>query len=339
LNLATVRPLLNYEFASESELVKTISLIGHNFTQSREDIGDYIKDDKMVAAYTCFYLLTNIPKLRESFKKVEISLEDYCNDDWEFIDIGAGPGTFSLALLAENKDITIKAVEQSEKMISQGIKLVDGIFPNANFEYYKSVGLVPKKEKKRFGIFGHSANEMEPSLVNQMVKVLDLDEILFIEPGTKDFFNKSLLIRKSLLHRYTLNYPCMHSGNCPMPEGDWCHQYLKVQHEQDVERITQLVQRDRRSLPIILNYYKKGKVEVEKPDSRIIRVYKPTKFSQEWQVCHKSDNENSIHDIQVMNRGYSKKELKELAQILAGEKISFSVVKKLDGSKVRGKLL
>jgi hypothetical protein len=40
-----------------------------------------------------------------------------------------------------------------------------------------------------------------------------------------------------------------------------------------------------------------------------------------------------------MHRGYSKKEIKVLSQILAGEKIKFSMVKDLGDNKVRGKLL
>jgi hypothetical protein len=339
LDLKTVWPLLNYNFSSESELIKAISLIGHNFTKSREDIGDYIKDDKMVAAYTCFYLLTNIPKLKEAFRKTEINFSNYSPEDWEFIDIGAGPGTFSLALLEMNSETKIKAIEQSDKMISQGQKLINGIYPDADFEYFSSFKGLPSKVKKRFGIFGHSANEMDPNLVAQMIDSLELDQILFIEPGTKDFFGKSLIIRKKLLKTFTLNYPCMHSASCPLPEGDWCHQYIKVQHEADVERITQLAQRDRRNLPIILNLYTKDQVVQDQTNSRIVRVYRPTKFSSEWQVCNKLENENVIQDLQIMHRGYSKKEIKVLSQVLAGEKIKFSMVKDLGDNKVRGKLL
>lgn len=341
MKLEEVKPFLMYNFKSESELIRTIAQIGHNFTKAREDIGDYIENEKMVSAYTCFFLLTNLPKLEQALKKVEVSLEDYL--DYEFIDIGAGPGTFSLALLNQNKNLSIKAIEQSQKMISQGKRLVNGLFPEASFEYYSSGSKLPVSNKKRFGIFGHSANEMNIQTIKKFIKDLDLEIILFIEPGTKEFFKLSLEIRQVLQDTYQLDYPCMGVGKCPLPEGDWCHQYLKVQHEFDVERLTQLAQRDRRNLPIILNLFHKTKELTPKEESRIVRVYKPTKFSQEWQVCRfvegEGKGENLVHDLQILNRGYNKKEIKELNQILAGDKIKFTQEKDLGERKLRGKLI
>jgi len=340
VKLSDITPYLIYDFKTEHELTKSISEISHNFTQAREDIDVYVKDERLVAAYTCFYLLTNIPKLTKVFEKIDMNLIDYA--DYEFVDIGAGPGTFSLALLKENPEQSIIAIEKSELMIKQGHAIVGGIHPKADFKYYSSLLDIPTKTKKRFGIFGHSANEMSLSWVQRFVKECDLDLILFIEPGTKEFFKKSLELRTRLTRNFYLNYPCLCSTICPLPEGDWCHQYLNISHEKDVERLTQLVQKDRRSLPIIINLYSKSTLQphTEVGAGRIVRVYKPTKFSQEWQVCVKSEKlENQVIELQIMNRGYTKSELKELRFISAGDKINFTKLKDLSDNNVRGKLI
>ncbi len=338
MDLKTILPYLNYNFSSESELVKSIELVSKNFTQNRENIGDYLKDTKLVAAYTCFYLLTNMPKLSAVFEKLELSIEDY--RDYEFIDIGAGPGTFSLALLQMNSELNILGFEKSDVMIKQGEELVKGLFPKSDHQYFSKLNSIAKKQKKRFGIFGHSANEMEISFVLNLINELELDEVLFIEPGTKEFFRKSLIIRESLIKKFNILYPCKSKNSCPfLREDDWCHQYLKIRHEGDVERLTQLVQRDRRNLPITIHHYSKDQFQNSKSgDARIVRVYSPTKFSLEWQICHEEAEKNIICDLQVLTRGYKKPEIKRLQTILAGDEVSFSLVKELGDNKLRGKL-
>lgn len=337
MELAKIKPYLLYDFNSEAELSSSILEMSQNFTKSRDKIGEYIMSERLVSAYTCFYLLTNIPKLLAAFQKIKIELEQF--NDCEFIDIGAGPGTFSISLLEINPDLEISAIETSKAMIKQGQQIISGLYPKANHQYYDSIKKIPTKNKKRFGIFGHSANEMSTWEVQSYIKDLELDHILFIEPGTKDFFRHSLNIREKLLKNYTLNYPCICSSLCPMPEDDWCHQYLKIQHAADVERLTQLVKRDRRKLPIIINFYSKNELSNAQGTSRIIRDYGKTKFSFEWQVCQKRDGENKLLDVQVMTRPYKKNEIKNLGELLAGDEIKFDLDRELADNKVRGKLL
>jgi hypothetical protein len=96
MNLSSILPYLLHEFKSDSDLIKAIDEISTKFTIERHKIGDYLKNPRLVSAYTAFYLLTNIPKLEAVLK--------WMPQDWvaelkksDFIDLGAGPGTFSLA--------------------------------------------------------------------------------------------------------------------------------------------------------------------------------------------------------------------------------------------------
>ena len=68
MNLSEIMPHLLYQFKSESDLVKAIEEISLKFTKERSNIGDYLKDPRLVSAYTVFYLLTNIPKLEAVLK-------------------------------------------------------------------------------------------------------------------------------------------------------------------------------------------------------------------------------------------------------------------------------
>ena len=335
LKLESIQNELLYKFRSEAELTKTINEMSLNFTTRRDQITKYISDEKFISAYVCFYLLTNIPKLKKSFEKMNFDLSQL--NEFEYIDIGCGPGTFSFALLEQDPKLTIYGFEKSEKMIKQAHLLLSRFYPAAKVKLFSKISKIPLKQKTRFGVFGHSANEMDESYVLQLIDDLQLDNILFIEPGTKDFFHKSLTIREQLTKKFTLNYPCLSQKPCPLTGiDDWCHQYIEVTHEKSLERLSQLVNKDRRRMPVILNYYTRLPTSVQEDEAIIIRVYKPTKYSVEWQICMQ---DNILCDLEVPIRGFSKQEKKEILKYNSGAKIRFTLLKKLGDNKIRGKLL
>lgn len=337
MELKVIKPHLLTQFKSDRELIQAIDKLSANFTHSRVNINEYLNDEKLVSAYTAFFLLTNFQKLEEVFKLANIDLDNF--KDYEFFDIGSGPGTFSLALLALNATMDITLIEKSILMREQAKKLISNIYPLADIKYYNSDFKYPIKKKKRFGLFGHSSNEMGIETTLKYIETLDLDFILFIEPGTKDYFHEALRIRSKLLESYDILYPCLTKLSCPLnPDKDWCHQYLKVSHSVDVERISQMAKKDRRNFPILVHVFSKESLtkELSEGHGRIIRVFKPTKFSLEWQVCME---ENKLIDLQIMTRAFSKKEIKELQSIKSGELIKFKIVKSLEENKFRGELI
>lgn len=336
IKLNEIENSLLYEFKSEHELVESIKDISFKFTQDRSLIGEYVKSDKLVSAYTCFYMLTNLPKLTKVLDKIKFTNDNLKN--YEVVDIGSGPGTFIFSLLKINENLKVYGIEKSEAMIRQSQKIIGDFFPASDVSIFDNIKRIPKKLKKRLGIFGHSANEMNESTVLDMIQRLDLDEILFIEPGTKDFFKKSLNLRTDLIRNgFNIHFPCPSNSKCPMQEGDWCHQYINVKHEASVERLCQLVSKDRRLLPLTIHYYKKE--EKVFSDSKIVRVYKPTKFSIEWQICNLHDDKNSILDLQILNKTLNKKKIKEVKEFTSGDSIEFEEDKQLSEKKIRGRLL
>lgn len=338
MQLEQVKPYLNYDFSSEQELVKSIEEMSFNFTRNREKINDYLKDPRLCAAYVCFYLLTNMPKLKAALNLIKFNMNELI--DFDIYDFGAGPATFSLALLELNKNLEIKAIEKSPVMIKQGESLVRGLFPGSNFEYINTVS--KEKKKPRLGIFGHSANEMGESITLDYISRYDLDAILFLEPGTKQSFSILKNLRTGLVKKFNLHYPCLDKSDCPLTLDDWCHQYLQISHDKSVERLTQLVKKDRRHLPMCIHYYNKKEIDESQHKgikAHITRVYPSTKFSFEWQICYKEKESLIIKDLQIMTRGLKKSKIKELQNILAGDHIEFKILKELEQNKIRGELL
>lgn len=330
MKLSTLIPFLLYQFKSEHDLVKAIEELSLKFTQKREKIGDYLKDERLTSAYTAFYLTTNMPKLEAVF--------DWMPETWvqslktaTFIDIGAGPGTFSLAFRHwANSPVKVMQVETSQVMREQAQRIWNGLYPNEK--------LLQRPEGETILFFGHSANEMGVEASLRYIRDFNPDHILFVEPGTKDFFPKMLQIREALIKQgHHILFPCPNSQDCPLKnsEADWCHQFIQVKQEAEVERLSQMVKKDRRHLPLIVHAFSKT-FKSDNPSARVIRVLAETKFSYEWESCEL----NQLEHYQIMKRGLNKGELKKLSETLAGAALEIEVEKKLEqGKRVKIKSL
>jgi hypothetical protein len=111
-------------------------------------------------------------------------------------------------------------------------------------------------------------------------------------------------------------------------ESDWCHQFINVKQDSEIERISQMARKDRKLLPLTVHAYSKTFI-AKNPAERLVRVLPETKFSFEWEVCHN----NQIEQDQVMKRDLTKQETRELSELLAGATIETEVVKTLERSK------
>ncbi len=321
MKLAEIIPHLLYTFPHESDLIRAIEEISRKFTTERAKIGDYLKDERLVSAYTAFYLATNIPKLSGIMK--------WMPEEWKqslagrpLIDLGAGPGTFSLAWREIFGAGEFLQIENSEAMRKQARKLWDGNFPAAEL---KQTGTV----SNGILLFGHSANEMDAHEVIRYVEKFSPDDIIFIEPGTPEFFGKMLEIRSELISSgWNVLYPCPNETECPMRgTSDWCHQFIHVSHDQDVERLSQIMRLDRKLLPLTVQVFSRR--QYKKAEERLVRVMPETKFSFEWKVCHN----NVLEDYQVMMRGMDKATEKKVGSLLSGEPLTTELDKDVSGKK------
>src|SRR5690606_35919678 len=302
------------------------------FTSERESISDYLHDDRLVSAYTLYFLLTNIPKFRGILDWLPKEFVEELKSA-TFIDVGAGPGTFSIAFREwASLSGEVYQIETSKKMKEQARVLWDGLYQSKDL-----IQELPKNvEGTKVMFFGHSANEMGPQAALDYIKKINPDHIIFLEPGTKTFFKEMLEMRKVLLREeWNQVYPCSTHESCPMENTDnWCHQYLHHVHTPELERVSQKVGINRRYMAMTLQVFSK-KTSYITNSAKIIRVMTETKFSYEWVIC----DQNQLYEVQVMKRGMSKTEMKNISNFCAGDLITYKVDKDLGPIKKRIKLI
>ena len=241
---------------SEDQLSKIIKEISDNFTKDRSKIGKYVADEDFVAAYSWFYMPTNKFKLDHLFSQIPQSLlEDIANRP--FIDYGCGPGTYTWAMLDYfaakqiecNQDIYL--VDQSKLMLNQARKI--HAFDYSEKEIINYLSQVPENSiDSPVLFFGNSINEIGFKQSLKIIKSLKPEIVIYIEPGTKDFFVTASSLRDSLIESgYNIAYPCPSKDSCPANAiGDWCHQVALPSYPESIHRKCQLTGLDRRSHPV-----------------------------------------------------------------------------------------
>ncbi len=344
LSFDNLKNLLLNPNLSEVEIVRLLKSIHKNFTTNREDIGDYAKTEDLVSAYTMFYLPTNILKLPfvlnqlnqktiEALKKTSI------------IDIGSGPGTYALGFLEYFKNEfseSLILVDQSESMLKQAAKVINHFFPNfKNVHYQKNLDSF-KKPGDITLFFGNSLNEIGFDKAMVLIDKLKPKFLFFIEPGTKDFFKTTLKIRNEMKKRgHSVLYPCPSlNDKCPLEgKDDWCHQILHITHDPSIERLSQLLKKDRRSMPFISHLYNLSQEIESNIPVRLIRVLKETKFALMWEVCLEENGKIQTKHFEIPKKLFSKGVLKKLKNSSVGIEVEFEIIKKITEDLWRVKLL
>ena len=322
LSLEDIRPLLLNPELSDADLVRLIQEMSMKFTKRRDQIGDYVLDDDHVSAYTALYLTTNIPKLHFVLSKLPKSiLEDVYSRT--FIDIGCGPGTFSLgiSLLNEAPQKEIICVDSSRTMLNQAERIIKGFFSTANVQTHLKYQEI-NRESVLF--FGHSINEMGIDKVQAQIMTIDPEYLSWIEPGTSELFYELKKLRNNVLEGYDVLYPCPSSEACP---NSWCHQVLRTTHASSVERLSQLVSLDRKILPMTAHVYKRKANLSPSALATIIRYINETKFSFEYEVCLFENGKNKNVIIEIQKKQLDKKTEKKFKNLNVGERLAFTIDK------------
>jgi ribosomal protein RSM22 (predicted rRNA methylase) len=318
---------------NELEVVQKLKEISKNFTFERSKINSYTMDAFLSKIYTLYYLPTNIPKLycliNRLPKHVQKNLGDY-----NFIDVGSGPGTYALAWahLFSPKEITI--IEKSPHMRDITKILFQKYFPSIILNFSENMA----KKEKSILFFGNSFNEMDQFDFEMLQKKQNPEMVMMIEPGTPEVFQQILKLRTQLIQQdFNLIYPCPSNGTCPL-EGqtqNWCHQYVHAIHDQAIERLSQLLGFNRHEMPICSFVFSKNKASCV--TSTIFRTYPTGKASVELELC--IGEQPKLKLLEVLRRDLDKKMLKEIEKLRAGDRIVFSLTKEITEKKIRGKLV
>ena len=286
-DLNNFQKCLNSKSLKEHEYLKLIKSIHNNFTVDRDQIDLYTKNQDMVSAYTMFYLPTNFPKFH--FIMDQLPLEDLQQiSNSFFIDFGTGPGTYLLSFLdyfkkSKNDFCGALGVDRSSQMLEQSRSCLRHFYPDLENQIHLSDKINIEEKQKITLCFGNCLNEIGVSKAIRIVEKIKPDFIIFLSIGTKDSFEKILKFRKDIYsYGFSLAYPCFNiDHSCPLENTtDWCHQVLKTKHHPTIERLSQKLKMDRRTLPLIGHVYKKENKAINREGhARLIRILSETKFS------------------------------------------------------------
>lgn len=315
-------------------------------TERKSDFSQYHLDEKKVSSYFLFHFPSNLPKFDFLLGQLSDSAKErlYQND---FYDIGSGPGTYSFAFLRhapKNYSGTVHLVDHSDLMLKQARLLLDRAFPDQKIEYHQkfSKELLQKKTSTLF--FGHSLNEMSDDIRRYFLNSFQGNLVLWIEPGTPAVFKTLMLERERLITQgFTTLYPCAASTSCPAlsREGEWCHQVVRTQQPPWLERLSQKMQMDRRSLPMMAHVYSRGPEDesVNRKKARLVRIKPATKYSFEWEVCLVKEDSLQWLKVSLPFKKLSKSEVKSFERISVGIEIDLEFEKELNADYFRVNLV
>jgi ribosomal protein RSM22 (predicted rRNA methylase) len=326
ISLAELEPNLLNPRLTETTHLKNIQEMSERFTSNRSQIKEYVLDEDKVASYAYLYLPTNIPKMYFLLDQLE---EDVLNliEHGHFIDYGCGPGTYAYAISsAFNHKREITCIDSSEIMLRQAKKILVNTFPQNKFNFQKKpLG----KIENGILFFGNSINEIGIQKTLDIINLIDPKIVMFIEPGTSELFVEIKKLRHELINFFDIVYPCPTNSAC---ENSWCHQVLRISHELDVERFSQLVSLDRKTLPLNAHVYikKEIKAHITKNELTIVRYLNETKFSFIYEACVNVNGENKIKKIEILKKKMSKIQEKEFKNLNVGVRIKFMLEKELD---------
>lgn len=329
----------------ETNLIRNIKLISKNFTTHRSEISKYVLDRSMVSAYSCFYLPTNALKFQFILQQLDPAIGKILSQ-CHFIDIGCGPGTYFLAMLDQiinqwGKDFTgeILAIDNSALMLEQAQKNCHHFFgKEISIEYQNSLSdQLSDKLRPRVVLLGNVVNEIGIIEALSLIKKANADYVFIIDIGTPDLFEKILSIRAQLANNnYSSLYPCFDiKQKCPLENDDmesngWCHQILRTINHPSIERLSQLVSINRKSMPFISHVYSRTtnekKISVEN-QATFVRYISESKFAYVWESCVWDKQKNHLVRFEILKKYLLKDDQKKMKKMSVGIRFLYTVDK------------
>lgn len=319
--LQRLEECLLYSFSSEAELFSSIEELIDVFNFQRDKISSYGLDERLVGAYVMYFLSSNLGKWQRCLDF--LSKEEQASiSQTTLIDFGTGPGTYVFSALESKHLGAIWGIDHSGLMLDQARKISESFGYQKQVQFSKS--LPQKIEGECTLLFSHSANEMNKESILKKIDQVDPEYLIFLEPGTKQSFQKLKDLRENLLENYSILYPCLASNICPLNEDDWCHQVIQIRQPPDVQRLCQKLKRDRNKMAICFQVYSKKKDKfLSENQARLINRRPKQKMGYRWDICKNSDGNNQFSTLDILKKDQSKEVFKSLKRTEQGDLLEF----------------
>ncbi|MEK6579705.1 MAG: small ribosomal subunit Rsm22 family protein, partial [Bdellovibrionota bacterium] len=238
---------------------KGVGELSELFTEQRPGrLPDYFAHPRFRSGYLLYFLPLQAAKFITVFSLHHQAIEAALKHSQKtgvlrVADLGAGPGTASIALVQYilanyREDMPILEFEwydSNREVMEDGCSLLETMsesFPKLRGKIrvnpiIKSWQQACKTLKGPYSLifFGHVLNEApqaaDERLLSQVIEASAGGGILFLEPATKRSAQILASLRQLLIDRELIEPsgrafwgPCLHAGICPLGEGrDWCH--------------------------------------------------------------------------------------------------------------------
>jgi len=337
LRLATMGPtweeckkIALIPFKNDDELIGEILKWQDCYNHTRKLTEDY--SSKEVSAYIFYFFSTHLGRLKTCLARLPLEIQEDLFKT-EFVDVGAGPATYTLAwyanIISRNPTQQLQKsylIEQSMNMRKAADLVLDYYLRDLDCRYYNNIMSLPEMGGTSTYFFGHSLNEMNVEIVISEILQKNPTYLFFLEPGTKQSFAKMLSMRTLLLasNQYQVIYPCARSEICPLErqKENWCHQYVDLRFDPAIEGMCQKMKRDRKRSPLIFHLYKKVS-ENSKIQSQHEGIHFKNAEDQKGKIvfslCKNKNGKNVLEEKMILKRHLSKAQEKQMAKILAGD--------------------
>lgn len=208
---------------------KQLELARQQLTQRyrKKESGNHLQDAFAIEAY----LATRFPATYSVTHQVFLELQRLMDRPLTgtLLDLGAGPGTTSLAATQIFKQVDhIHLYEINREMITIGKQIFsEGPEVLKQAKWHSGSLLDYDLPRAEISILAYVLNELSPSMGKKFIETLSQRQdrfIVFIEPGTPEGYRRLMEVRSVfLLQSWYVWAPCPHQNACPLAEDDWCH--------------------------------------------------------------------------------------------------------------------
>jgi hypothetical protein len=223
---------------------RSVEELSERFTTDREDLGDYFSHPKYRSAYALYWIPLQAAKVWTLLMQPSSPFQKQkTGGTLRILDLGAGPGTASLATLVAAASLTtppskiqIHLLDRSIPALNDGVDWVTSAAEalDLNVEVKMHAVDLKRLDTQRlpdvdFVICANTLNELSAS--HKLEPILERFSdcalgTLWIEPAAKEPSQQLSALRALALSDFSQHVvsPCLHQEACPLASGrNWCH--------------------------------------------------------------------------------------------------------------------